>query len=146
MPLKVVSFESRRRGEMVRLIEKNGGHALVAPALQEVPLDQNPEALAFGRKVMAGEIHTVIFTTGVGVEALFDILESHWPREDLLKAFGRISLVSRGSKPQAALQKRGATDILTIDEPATGHQIVTTLDQSGSITGKTIAVQEYGSS
>ncbi len=81
MPLRIVSFESRRSREMAKLIEDHGGQALVAPSLQEVPLQENHEAIAFGKKFLAGEIDSVIFTTGVGADALFDVLETHSIRE-----------------------------------------------------------------
>ena len=43
--LRVVAFESRMASETAQLIERNGGHAMVAPAMREIPLGDNPAAL-----------------------------------------------------------------------------------------------------
>src|SRR5579864_6066069 len=47
--LRVLSLESRRGAEMAKLIESNGGEAVVAPSMREVPLETNTEALEFGK-------------------------------------------------------------------------------------------------
>ena len=39
--LRVVSLESRRADDMVRLIEKNNGVPFVSPSMKEVPLENN---------------------------------------------------------------------------------------------------------
>ena len=48
--LRVVSFESRRSEQMADLIRRNGGEAIVAPSMREIPLEDNKEALEFGRR------------------------------------------------------------------------------------------------
>ncbi len=45
--LTVLTLESRRGQEMSRLIETYGGKALHAPAMREIPLSSNVEALKF---------------------------------------------------------------------------------------------------
>jgi len=45
--LRVLSFESRRRTEMAALISNYGGQPISAPALREVPIESNSEAVAF---------------------------------------------------------------------------------------------------
>src|SRR6266446_4914079 len=47
--LRVVSFESRRSAEMAELIRNYGGEPIQAPAMREVPLTDQREALAEGR-------------------------------------------------------------------------------------------------
>jgi hypothetical protein len=49
--LTVAAFESRMEAEIARLIERHGGHPRVAPALREIPLDDNSAALKFGVKL-----------------------------------------------------------------------------------------------
>ena len=53
-PLRVCSFESRRRDEMARLIEKQGGVPTLAPAMREVPLEDNLAAYDFADRLLAG--------------------------------------------------------------------------------------------
>src|SRR6266404_3697893 len=101
MSLRIVSFESRRSGQLAALIKERGALPLVAPSMQEVPLRENHEALAFGKKLLAGKIDLVIFTTGVGVTALLEILGSLGPLERALEALSKIPLVARGPKPLA---------------------------------------------
>ena len=43
--LRVLALESRRATELAALISTYGGQPLVAPALREVPLESNTEAL-----------------------------------------------------------------------------------------------------
>ena len=46
--LTVVAFENRMAPELTGLIERYGGRAVVTPAMREVPLEDNREALQFG--------------------------------------------------------------------------------------------------
>jgi uroporphyrinogen-III synthase len=64
--LRVLVLESRRSTEVAALIATYGGNSLLAPALREVPLESNAEALAFAGALIRGEIDIVIVLTGVG--------------------------------------------------------------------------------
>ena len=82
--LRVLSLESRRGPEMAKLIANHGGEAIVAPSMREIPLETNTEALAFGRKLFAGEFDMVIFLTGVGTRALARVVETIYPLGEYL--------------------------------------------------------------
>src|SRR4029077_18202426 len=97
--LRVLSLESRRGPEMARLIASYGGEAIVAPSMREVPLETNTEALAFGRKLFAGEFDMVIFLTGVGTRALGRVVETLYPLDQYLAELRKIAIVARGPKP-----------------------------------------------
>src|SRR5437879_2323720 len=144
--LRIVSFESRKSREMSALIEQAGAEALVAPAMQEAPLRENHEALSFGKKLLDGEIDLVIFTTGLGVGTLLDVLATLCPLTRVLESLSKITVIARGPKPLEALLQKGLTHTLGVSEPATWKEILTVLDQQGSLQGKTVAVQEYGAS
>jgi len=45
--LRVLSLESRRAKEMASIISSYGGQPISAPSMREVPLDSNPDAIAF---------------------------------------------------------------------------------------------------
>jgi uroporphyrinogen-III synthase len=64
--LRVAIFEARMAGPMADLIRKHGGEVVEAPALREVPIGDNPEAIAFADRLIAGEFDLVLFLTGVG--------------------------------------------------------------------------------
>ena len=54
--LRVLALESRRSTEVASLISTYGGTPIVAPALREVPLESNTEALAFAAALLRGEL------------------------------------------------------------------------------------------
>jgi uroporphyrinogen-III synthase len=142
--LRVAAFESRMAEEMAGLIRRHGGEPLVAPALREVPLDSNSEALQFGERLMAGHFEMVILLTGVGTRTMVEVLQTRYPLASITSALARTTLVARGPKPIAALKDLGLTPSITVPEPNTWKDIVQTLDQRGSLIEVRVAVQEYG--
>lgn len=148
--LRVLALESRRAGELAKLISSYGGHPVVAPAMREVPLDSNSEALQFAARLRAGEFDMVIFLTGVGARAVLEVAEKKYPREDFLVALRRVKVVPRGPKPIAVLREWNVTPALTVPEPNTWRELLETLDAARDafpdfrLRGARIALQEYG--
>ena len=142
--IRVVAFEARMAGPMADLIEKHGGVPVEAPALREIPIADNPQALAFADRLLAGEYDVVVFETGVGVRYLSQAIETHIPRETWLAALDRTQVVARGPKPVAVLRELKARVDLQVPEPNTWHQTLTTVDAHRSVAGLRVAVQEYG--
>jgi len=142
--LKICSFESRRATEIGALIEKMGGEAFVAPSMQEVPLTENSEAINFAENIFAENIDLVIFMTGVGTKQLFEVVETKWPLPDFYTALQKCQIISRGPKPVAVLKKEKIRIDHTAPEPNTWREILPILDEHYELTGKQIAVQEYG--
>jgi len=142
--LTVVSFESRMAAEMVRLIERFGGRPLVCPALRELPLDDNAEALEFGVRLMAEGVDLLILLTGVGTTALFDLLKTRYSWSSIVTALEQTAIVARGPKPVAALKALGLQPTLTVPEPNTWVDVISTLDEYRPVTGLRVVVQEYG--
>ncbi|THJ09344.1 MAG: uroporphyrinogen-III synthase [Nitrospira sp. CG24C] len=144
--LTVASFESRMAVEITRLIERHRGKPLVTPALREIPLDDNSAALKFGVKLMTERVDLLILLTGVGTTALFDLLKTRYPWPSLMAALKQTALVARGPKPVAALKAFGLQPTLTVPEPNTWADLISTLDEYRPVKGLRIAVQEYGAS
>src|SRR6266852_7253272 len=142
--LRVVSFESRRSAEMAELIRNYGGEPIQAPSMREVPLADQHEALAFGEALLAGDHDVLILLTGVGTRLLIATLSTRWPREDVVAALGRLTLVCRGPKPIAALKEVGLVSALAVPEPNTSRDLLSELGRKLPIAGKRVAVQEYG--
>jgi len=142
--LRVVAFESRMEQETARLIGRYGGRPLLAPAMREVPLDGNPAAEQFARRLLASEFDLVVFLTGVGLEALFALLDRSFDHQALIAALRRVITVARGPKPAAALRKLGLTATINIPEPNTWREVLHAIDQHQPVAGKQVAVQEYG--
>ena len=145
--LRVLALESRRGEELVRLIETYGGRPVVAPAMREVPLESNQEALEFVRALLRDEFDMVIFLTGVGTRALTGVAEALGPREEYAAALRRVRVVARGPKPVAALRELGVTANVSAPEPNTWRELLHALDAEAAsqpTRGLRIAVQEYG--
>lgn len=142
--LRIVSFESRRAKEMEALIQKQGAIALVAPSMQEIPLEENPEAFKFAEKLFAGEVDVLILLTGGGTRTLVEILKTRYSLEEITSQFRKIKLVIRGPKPRAALAEIGLKPDLAARQPNTWKEILGVLDRELPVRSKRIAVQEYG--
>ena len=142
--LTVAAFESRMAVEIARLIERQGGKPLVTPALREIPLDDNSAALKFGVKLTTERVDLLILLTGVGTTALFDLLKTRYPWSSIVAALKQTALVARGPKPVAALKALGLQPTLTVPEPNTWVDLISTLDEYRPVKGLRVAVQEYG--
>ena len=142
--LTVAAFESRMAAEMTRLIERHGGKPLVAPALREIPLEDNSAALQFGERLMREGLDVLVLMTGAGTTALFEVLQSRYSKSDLAAALKHTVLIARGPKPVAALKALGFPPTFTVPEPNTWVDVVSTLDAHRPVQGLRVAVQEYG--
>jgi uroporphyrinogen decarboxylase len=142
--LTVVAFESRRAGELAALIVHHGGTAQSAPSMREVPLAENPAALAWARALLAGEIDVQLWLTGVGTRALLTLVEREFGEVPIRAALARIVGVARGPKPVAALREFALAPTVRVPAPNTWRELLATLDATGPVAGKTVAVQEYG--
>lgn len=144
--LTVAAFENRMAAEMTGLIERYGGRPMVTPAMREVPLEDNREALQFGERLLADQVDMLILMTGVGLETLIGVLKTRHPLEPITEALKRITLVARGPKPAAVLKQLGLTPTLTVPEPNTWRDLLQTLDANSPVLGLRVALQEYGAS
>jgi len=142
--LRVVAFESRLADAMRALITQHGGEPLVAPALREIALEENREALAFAERLFAGQVDVLICLTGVGTRTLAAAISTRYPREQLRDALSRITVVARGPKPVKALTELGVAGFLAVPEPNTWQEILALLDAQVPIRNRRVTVQEYG--
>ncbi|HZO81345.1 MAG TPA: uroporphyrinogen decarboxylase [Candidatus Binataceae bacterium] len=142
--LRVFAFESRMAEETAAMIRRFGGVARVAPSMREVPLENNPAAFEFARRLLAGEFDLAIFLTGVGVRELFRVIETRHPRAAIVEALGRTVTVARGPKPVSALRELGIAPNIAIPEPNTWREVLASVAQAEDLEGKRVAVQESG--
>jgi uroporphyrinogen-III synthase len=135
---------------MASIISSYGGQPVSAPSMREVPLDSNPDAMAFADALERGECDLVILLTGVGTRALVAVVERvKGTRDAFVRALGRTKILARGPKPVAVLRDLGLTAWLTAPEPNTWREVVSALDdkrQEFPLSGTRVAVQEYGAS
>ena len=148
--LRVLALESRRAAELAKLISNYGGGPVVAPAMREVPLETNIEALSFAEALLAGKFDVVIFLTGVGTRAVVSVAETKYSRDDFISALKRTKVIPRGPKPIAVLRELGVTPAFTVPEPNTWRELLQALDDAAKsspefhLRGARVALQEYG--
>jgi uroporphyrinogen-III synthase len=146
--LRVLVAESRRAREMAALVTTYGGEPLSAPAMREVPLASNTEAVAFADGLSRGDFDLVVLLTGVGTRALVAVVEAvRGDREAFLAALRRTRVVARGPKPVAVLRELEVPVWMTAPEPNTWRELLAALDARRgelALDGLRVAVQEYG--
>jgi uroporphyrinogen-III synthase len=143
--LRVVSFQSRRATDIVRLVERYGGTCLSAPSMREVPLQAPPEAWELVDRLRQARVDLMLFLTGVGARALAKAVESFCPHEEFVKLLTATAVVVRGPKPTAVMKEWQVPIALAAPEPNTWREVLAALDGSfGVLKGKRIAAQEYG--
>jgi len=145
--LTVVAFENRKRKEIATLIANQHGIPLVAPAMREIPLEENPAAFAFAEELLAGRLDAVIFMTGVGARTLMEVLKTRYPQEKIVQALTQVLVMARGPKPIAVLRELQIPVGVAVPEPNTWREVLCALEQrpNGFLPeGQRVAVQEYG--
>jgi uroporphyrinogen-III synthase len=138
---RVLSFESRRAKEMAELIRINGGNPFVAPALVEVPLEQNELAFTFANRLYEGKFDMMIFLTGVGARLLHRVLATRDPEDRFREALRRLTIVARGPKPMAVLREWQVPIAISVPEPNTWRELLAAVESRPE---KSVAIQEYG--
>ncbi len=144
--LRVAAFESRMAESTAVLLSRHGGVPVEAPALREIALDDQTEAIEFGRALVAGAFDVVVLLTGVGTRFLVQAIESQIPRVAWKKAFEQTFSIARGPKPVAALREFGAKVDLVVPEPNTWRELIDAFRATGPKPGMRVAIQEYGES
>jgi len=141
---RVVSFESRRAAEMASLIQRHGGVPVSAPALREVVLSENAEALAFARALRDGACDALVLMTGAGTRALVDEMAPEMDRPTFVDLLGQVRVIARGPKPAVALREMGARGFIVVPEPNTWREVQSALKAALPLAGCRVAVQEHG--
>jgi len=134
---------------MATLIVNYGGQAISAPALREVPIESNSEAVSFADALIRADIDLVILLTGVGTRALLALVDETRDRAAFVRALGGTRIAARGPKPVAALREIGLTPWVIAPEPNTWRELLAALDAKAPefrFEGARVAVQEYGAS
>lgn len=129
---------------MAKLIEKQGGQALRAPSMREIPLDDQSAAFDFARRLLAGECDVLVLLTGVGFETLYRAMCLRHPSELVRESLARVVLVCRGPKPVRSLKGLALTPAIVAPEPNTSRELVTAIRDGLDLLGKRVFVQEYG--
>jgi uroporphyrinogen-III synthase len=147
--LRVLTLESRRGQEMATLVSNYGGHCTAVPALREIPIDTNVDALRVIDALVGEQVDLLILLTGVGTRAMLDVVDRLRDRATFVSALARTRIAARGPKPVAVLRELGLTPWLVAPEPNTWRELIGALDHAAGtdgLRGQRVAVQEYGAS
>jgi uroporphyrinogen-III synthase len=144
---RVLALESRRATEISTLISKLGGACLLAPALREVPIESNEDAVRFAGALIDGSFDVVVFLTGVGARALLAAVEHRHSREAFVAALSRTRVAVRGPKPLAVMRDWQVPIWIVAPEPNTWRELLAEIDAHAAdrpMQNARVAVQEYG--
>jgi uroporphyrinogen-III synthase len=141
----IAFLEARRSDEMVRLVERQGGSAYVAPALREVAVGDSPELNAWIEALCGGHFDLVMFLTGVGCQLILESASSSGRLEEVQRALAAARVVARGPKPVHVLKQQGVRIDFVPPEPNTSDELLVELSR-WDLNERGVGLQVYGGS
>jgi uroporphyrinogen-III synthase len=144
MKSKVVAIlETRVGAHLAEMIERRGGIAMLAPALEEVPDVDSREVAALLSEWRSAPFKAAIFQTGVGTRALFAAADELGATRDFLESLAGTLVVVRGPKPTGELNSRGVRIDLRAAAPFTTETVLGAMSEI-PINDSKVLVQRYG--
>ncbi|ANS76187.1 uroporphyrinogen-III synthase [Paenibacillus yonginensis] len=142
---KVALTGPRRSEELARLVENMGGQALLRPAQGTVFLDD--ESLKEGiRAWLSSRPEWAVFTTGVGLEALFAAAEEIGQAGELQQLLENSRIAARGYKTVNALRRRNLNPVIRDDDGSTEGLVRAWAALRQPLAGRKVMVQLHGDS
>ncbi len=130
---------------MAEMIERRGGIALLAPALEEVPDVEPRDVAAILQEWRNDPFKMVIFQTGVGTRALFAAVEALGAVQEFHQLLANALIVVRGPKPTGELNSREVRIDLRAAAPFTTETVLGAIREF-PMHGSKVLVQRYGAS
>jgi uroporphyrinogen-III synthase len=140
---RIALLEARMSREIADMIRRYGGEPYCVPAVREAALDSDEQVSVFIDHLVNSSLHTVIFLTGVGVEALFRSAEKLGRFAELLAELRRVRVICRGPKPAAVLRRKEVPIALSAQEPYTTNEVLEAM-QSLEVANTQVAIIHYG--
>jgi len=125
--MRVALLENRKRSDLALLVQKFGGVPYCVPAVQEQHPSCSEEVLALLEKLERESSYVVVFSSAVGVSALFAEAERLERLFDLRTALEKGTVICRGDKPIAALKRAGVNTAIPAKEPFTTAELIAAL-------------------
>jgi uroporphyrinogen-III synthase len=142
-PKTIAILEARTGAHLAELIARSGAVPLLAPALEEVP-DVDPAAVAsLLEDWRTRPFRMMIFQTGVGTRALFQVTDALGSTPRLLELLADAAVVVRGPKPLGELNARGVRIDIRAASPFTSETVLAAI-AGIPIAGARVVVQRYG--
>jgi uroporphyrinogen-III synthase len=141
---KVVAILETRTGpHLAELVARRGGIPLLAPALEEVPDVEPQTVVALLQQWRASPYTMVIFQTGVGTRALFQVTDMLGSTDELLRLLAAAIVVVRGPKPTGELNAREVRIDVRAASPFTTETLLEAV-AGLALDGAAVLVQRYG--
>ncbi|HUJ28172.1 MAG TPA: uroporphyrinogen-III synthase [Myxococcales bacterium] len=140
---RIALFEARMGGELSDLVRRNGGVPVCVPAVSE---RRSAASAHIGRlldELAREEQPAFVFSTGIGVAAMFEEARTAGREPELRGALSRGLTVCRGPKPVAALHKEGIAAALKAESPYTTRDLLFALARTDLADRFTVLVH-YG--
>jgi len=134
--------ETRQLEDLAAMLAKEGATPVRVPLVAILDAEEPAPVVAWLRDLLAGRFATVVFMTGEGIRRLLAAAEVAGIRDEVVAAFGKVQLITRGSKPGQALKAIGLAPTVVADAPTTAG-LVSTLSRL-TLTGQTVGVQFHG--
>ncbi|HEX4386914.1 MAG TPA: uroporphyrinogen-III synthase [Myxococcales bacterium] len=141
--IRIALFEARLSAEISELVRRSGGEPVCVPAVREQRKPAAAEVASLLEAVAAEPAPVFVFSTGVGVTALFDEARALGRAEELKSAIVRGSSVCRGPKPVAALHREGIAASIKASTPFTTAEFVKALELV-ELDGRFTVLLHYG--
>ena len=140
---RIALLEARMSSEIADMIRRYGGEPFCAPALREASLESEEQVAAFIDHLTDSSLQTVIFFTGVGVNALYRIAQELDRDNELLTALRQTTVVCRGPKPGSVLRRLQVPIAASAEEPYTTNELLESM-QPLALQDSNVAVVHYG--
>lgn len=140
---RIALLESRLEEALAALVRRNGGEPVCVPAVRERRKDVGTVLAGLMGELGATSDPLFIFTTGVGVAALFEEARALARHAELREALVRGTTVCRGPKPVAALHRENIAAKVSVPSPYTTTELLAALS-SIPVAGRLVALLHYG--
>jgi uroporphyrinogen-III synthase len=140
---RIALFESRLAKEISDLVRRSGGVPVCVSAVRERRRPSDREVAALLTEVRSEAAPVFVFSTGVGVSALFDEARDLGRATELLEAASRGIAACRGPKSVAALHREGVAASLKAQPPYTTAEFIQALSRL-EVRGRLVVLVHYG--
>jgi len=140
---RVALLEARLSEELAALFRRHGAEPHCCPAVREERRDCGAEVAALLDDLRREPSSVFLFSTGVGVDALFAEARRLGREAELAQAVGGGLAVCRGPKPLAALTRVGLSAGLNAKSPFTTDDLLEAL-AAVELAGRQLVLVHYG--
>ncbi len=125
--MRVALFEGRKSEELSAIVRRFRGEPYCVPAVREQQRACADDVLTLLTHLQRETSPVIVFSSGVGVSALFNEAKKLDRAIELKEALRRSTTVCRGPKPLAALKREGLEPSIQVKEPYTTWELLAAL-------------------